>query len=142
MGEIMYLLDTNICIALIQGHPQAHRHFRLKARTCYTSSLVVAELYKGVFCSTRQQANRQDLDRFLQILPQLDFDHHAALEFGKIQGALRRIGRPTGVMDALIAAVARSHQFTLVTHNTSDFIHIENLLLEDWLDELNSTTLA
>jgi tRNA(fMet)-specific endonuclease VapC len=73
--------------------------------------------------------------------PHLDFDHHAALEFGKIQGALRKIGKPTGVMDALIAAVARSHQFTLVTHNTSDFIHIENLVLEDWLDEQHNLTL-
>lgn len=67
----MYLLDTNICIALIQGHPNAYHHFRLKAQHSYTSSLVVAELYKGVFYSTRQQENLQDLPDTLpaQLLP-------------------------------------------------------------------------
>jgi len=69
----MYLLDTNICIALIQGHPNAYHHFRLKAQHSYTSSLVVAELYKGVFYSARQQENLQDLNHFLELLPQLNF---------------------------------------------------------------------
>jgi len=93
----------------------------------------VAELYKGVFCSTRQQANLQDLGSFLRLIPSLAFDEQSALEFGRIQGELKQIGRPTGVMDALIAAVARSRQLTLVTHNTRDFININNLSLEDWM---------
>ena len=132
--DLMYLLDTNTCIALIQDHPQTHSHFRLKGQNCYLSTLVVAELYKGVFCSARQESNLQKLDRFLQLLPRLDFDEQSAIEFGKIQGELRKIGRPTSVMDALIAAVARSRQWTIVTHNIRDFVNIENLRLEDWMD--------
>ena len=56
-------------------------------------------------------------------------------EFGKIQAELRRIGRPTGVLDAVIAAVARSRGDTLITHNTRDFINIPALQLENWLAE-------
>ena len=62
-----------------------------------------------------------------------DFDSRAAIEFGKIQGELRRMGRPTGEMDSLIGAVARSRGDILVTHNTRDFENIPNLQLEDWL---------
>jgi len=49
----MYLLDTNICIAIIKENPQAIQHFQHKYQDCYLTSLVLAELYKGVYCSTK-----------------------------------------------------------------------------------------
>ena len=36
-------------------------------------------------------------------------------------------------VDALIAAIAKHHGATLVTHNTRHFQHISDLSLEDWL---------
>lgn len=50
-----------------------------------------------------------------------------------IQRELREIGRPIGDLDAVIAAVARSRQYILVTDNTRHFINIPNLRLENWL---------
>jgi tRNA(fMet)-specific endonuclease VapC len=44
------------------------------------------------------------------------------------------IGKPTGELDALIAAVARSRNDILVTNNIKDFINIPNLQLENWLE--------
>jgi tRNA(fMet)-specific endonuclease VapC len=35
-------------------------------------------------------------------------------------------------MDLKIAAIALSHQATLLTHNLKDFGQIENLHVEDW----------
>jgi tRNA(fMet)-specific endonuclease VapC len=46
------------------------------------------------------------------------------IEFGKIQNKLRKIGKPTGQLDALIAAVAISQNYILVTDNTRDFENI------------------
>lgn len=66
-------------------------------------------------------------------MPKVDYDREAALEFGKIQSELRRKGKPTGEIDALIAAVARSRNDILVTNNTRHFINIDGLQLEDWL---------
>ena len=43
------------------------------------------------------------------------------------------MGKPTGEIDALIAAVARSRGDIVVTHNTQDFENIPQLQLEDWL---------
>lgn len=62
------------------------------------------------------------------------FGIEAAIEFGKIQSELRKIGKPTGEFDALIAAVARSRDDILVTNNIKDFINIPNLKLDNWLE--------
>jgi len=58
--------------------------------------------------SQRVQQNLTILKQFLKLMPIVEFDRSAAEEFGKIQAELRRIGRPTGEIDAIIAAIARS----------------------------------
>ena len=130
----MYLIDTNICIAFLKGNTQVVNQFQLKHQDCYLSTLVLGELYKGVYCSSKFKKNIVALNQFSNSLPKVDYDREAALEFGKIQAELRRKGRPTGEIDALIAAVARSRQDILVTNNTRHFINIDGLQLEDWLD--------
>jgi tRNA(fMet)-specific endonuclease VapC len=66
-------------------------------------------------------------------MPIVNFNLSAAVEFGKIQAELRRIGRPTGELDAMIAAVARSRGDILVTDNIRHFENITKLQLENWL---------
>ena len=131
----MYLLDTNICIALIKANPKVSSIFMAKAIQCYIPTLVLAELYKGVYCSRKVEKNLEDLNDFLFLVAIEEFDRAAALEFGFIQSELRSNGQPTGKIDALIAAVARSRLDILVTDNTRHFKNIEGLKLENWLDE-------
>ncbi len=131
----MYLLDSNICIAIINQNFSALAEFGIKSNQCYISTIVMAELYKGVYCSQQIQQNLTTLKIFTNSVKIVDFDQNASEEFGKIQAELRRIGRPTGVLDAAIAAVARSRGDILVTNNTRDFINISALQLEDWLAE-------
>jgi tRNA(fMet)-specific endonuclease VapC len=50
-----------------------------------------------------------------------------------VQAGLLDSGRPTPVMDLLIAVTALVHGLMLVTHNTQDFAHIPGLTLVDWL---------
>ncbi len=130
----MYLLDTNICVALLKQNALAVGKFNAKADFCYLSTIVVAELYKGVYCSQRRWQNLSILEQFLSLMPIVDFDSSAAEEFGKIQAELRCIGKPTGELDAIIAAVARSRQNILVTNNTRHFVNISGLQLENWLE--------
>ena len=133
----MYLLDTNICIAILKGNPTVITQFQTQYQNCYLSTLVLAELYKGVYCSTKVAQNLNNLNQLANNLPHIQFDNAAALEFGKIQGELRKLGRPTGELDALIAAVARSRGDIVVTNNTRHFINISNLKLENWLNPEN-----
>lgn len=129
----MYLLDTNICIALNNRNPQALTEFYLKSSDCYISTIVLAELYKGAYCSQKIEQNIKRINEFTSRIIVFEFDKNAAEEFGKIQAELRRVGKPTGEIDAFIAAVARSRQDTLVTNNIRDFENIPNLQLENWL---------
>ncbi|MEH2125651.1 type II toxin-antitoxin system VapC family toxin [Nostoc sp.] len=130
----MYLLDTNICIALLKENPQAVKNFNRYFSKCYLSTIIVAELYKGVYYSQQMSKNLENLQQFTDLLPIEPFDLEAAIEFGKIQSELKNIGKPTGELDALIAAVARSHNDILVTNNIKDFTNIPNLQLENWLE--------
>jgi tRNA(fMet)-specific endonuclease VapC len=92
----MYLLDTNICIAIIKEQENALNNFKIKYKYSYISSLVLAELYKGVYCSSKVEKNLANLNQFIYQLPIVTFDQKASLEFGKIQGELRKIGKPKG----------------------------------------------
>ena len=130
----MYLLDTNICVALLKQNSLAVKQFNTKASLCYLSTVVIAELYKGVYFSQRLQQNLSVLEQFLSLMSIVEFNRDAAQEFGKIQAELRRIGKPTGELDAIIAAVARSRGDILVTNNTRHFINVSNLYLENWLE--------
>ncbi|TVQ41955.1 MAG: type II toxin-antitoxin system VapC family toxin [Gloeocapsa sp. DLM2.Bin57] len=130
----MYLLDTNICIAILKGKINAVDNFSSLYQQSYLSTLILGELYKGVYCSTKVTENLATLNHFVSQLPLVVFDEKAALEFGKIQGELRKIGKPTGHLDALIAGVARSRNDILVTDNTRHFENIANLHLNNWLD--------
>jgi tRNA(fMet)-specific endonuclease VapC len=129
----MYLLDTNICIALMNGNQRAIRTFNQFFPQAYTSTIVIAELYKGIYGSQRQADNLNALHELTQLLDVLPFTSEAALEFGLIQNELKQLSRPTGELDALIAAVARSNGDIVVTNNSRDFQNIPNLELEDWL---------
>lgn len=96
-------------------------------------SLVAAELYYGAYASSRSQENLAKLDRFLQTVSVVNFDLSASRRFGMLKADLRKKGRPTSETDAWIAAIALTHNATLITHNTRDFEHISGLRLEDWL---------
>ena len=52
--------------------------------------------------------------------------------FGTIKSKLRKLGKPTGEMDALIAATAMSHKALLVTRNRKHFENIESLKVDSW----------
>ncbi|MBD2438245.1 type II toxin-antitoxin system VapC family toxin [Nostoc sp. FACHB-110] len=129
----MYLLDTNICIALLKRNPQVIAIFNRFFSQCYLSTIIVSELYKGIYCSKQIEENLEALAQLTELLPVEPFDLAAAVEFGIIQGELRRIGKPTGEIDVLIAAVVRSRGDILVTNNIKDFENIENLQLVNWL---------
>jgi tRNA(fMet)-specific endonuclease VapC len=44
-------------------------------------------------------------------------------------------GKLIGPNDLMIAAIARTHQATLVTHNVGEFGRVAGLQLEDWQAE-------
>lgn len=132
-----YLLDTNACIALINGEPARVRARLQKATAAgarvLISSVAVFELWYGVAKSARQEFNRKRLQTFLAgpvtILAFADADAEIA---GTIRPALEAKGKPIGAYDLLTAGQALRHQLTLVTANVSEFSRIKGIEWQDW----------
>ena len=132
-----YLLDTNACIALINGHPASVRAHMRKATESgdriLVSSVAVFELWCGVAKSTKQDFNQKRLETFLSgpivVLPFDDADSKLA---GPVRAALEAVGKSIGAYDVLIAGQALRHRLTLVTANISEFRRVKGLDWQDW----------
>jgi tRNA(fMet)-specific endonuclease VapC len=131
---MIYLLDTNVCIHLLnERHPAILQHFRQHSPADIAlCSVVKAELLSGARRSQRVEANLQLLKAFFAPLQSLPFDDDCAEHYGKIHADLLTQGKPIGPNDALIAAVARAHNATLITHNIGEFSRVVGLQIEDW----------
>jgi tRNA(fMet)-specific endonuclease VapC len=134
---LTYLLDTNACIALINGRPEAvrRRFARVSAGddVIATSSVVLFELWYGVAKSQRLMANAERIATFLSgPLEVMDFTPEDAEHSGRIRATLEGLGNPIGAYDVLIAGQALRHKATLVTANASEFARVKGLRLQDW----------
>ena len=131
---MIYLLDTNVCIHLLnERHPAILQHFRQHSPADIAlCSVVKAELLYGARRSQRVEANLQLLKAFFAPLQSLPFDDDCAEHYGKIHADLLSQGKPIGPNDTLIAAVARAHKATLITHNIGEFSRVVGLQIEDW----------
>jgi tRNA(fMet)-specific endonuclease VapC len=132
-----YLLDTNACIALINGRPDAvrRRFVRVSAAgdLIATSSVVLFELWYGAAKSQRPKLNAERVTTFLSgPLEVLDFTPEDAEQSGRVRASLEHLGKPIGAYDLLIAGQALRHKATLVTANSSEFRRVRGLRIQDW----------
>ncbi|MBW2328615.1 MAG: type II toxin-antitoxin system VapC family toxin [Deltaproteobacteria bacterium] len=130
-----YLLDTNICIAIIKDCPAEVKE-KLEQTAIgevAISSVVLAELCYGIELSSKQKQNREALDNFLQYATVLDWPEKAGIEYGRIRAFLKGRGTPIGANDLLIAVHALAIDATLVSDNTREFQRVPGLRLENWL---------
>jgi tRNA(fMet)-specific endonuclease VapC len=132
-----YLLDTNACIALINGtETNVRRRFKravARESVILLSSIVAFELWYGVAKSQRKDSNTQRLETFLGgPLDWALFDEDDARAAGTVRAELETVGRPVGAYDVLLAGQARRRGATLVTSNTKEFARVQGLKWEDW----------
>ena len=132
-----YLLDTNVCIAVLnETSPQIEARLlkELRANSLLSvSSVSVFELWYGVAKSARRPSNTQKLTAFLgSWVNLLSFDDEDARVAGELRTEMDAIGRPIGQYDLLIAGQALRHKMTVVTANAREFGRIRNLSWEDW----------
>jgi len=128
----MILLDTNVVIAFFNGSKAVLGRVHSEIDRIALSTLVVAELDYGAKASQKAEENLEKLHRFVDIVRVVPFDLECAKIFGTIKSKLRKMGRPTGAVDALIAATAMSNKAILVTGNRKHFENIKGLKVEIW----------
>jgi tRNA(fMet)-specific endonuclease VapC len=131
---VSYLLDTNICVPLLNRTDSVLRERLLSHRPgeVVLCSIVKAELAFGAQNSQRVAENLERLQRFCSAFQSLPFDDAAADRYGGLRALLRREGRPIGGTDLLIAAIALAAKVTLVTRNAEEFARVPQLALETW----------
>ena len=124
------LLDTDTLSEIAKGidptvavNATAYR----RAFGFYTTSAVsVMEIVRGF----QQNQSTRRLQSFLASVATLEilpFDLPIAELAGRIAGDLERVGRPIGVADPMIAAIALNHGLELVTGNSAHFQRIQQL---------------
>jgi tRNA(fMet)-specific endonuclease VapC len=134
---VIYSLDTNVCIALINGSSHKARGQFIQAVLAQTEltvcSVALHELWYGVAKSKRVDANGKKLTEFLsRDLKILHFSEQDAQVAGDIRAQLERRGKRIGEYDTLIAGQALARGLTLVTANTREFSRVDGLKLVDW----------
>ena len=123
----MYLLDTNIISELRKSKPHGAVLAWFQAvpsSQIFLSAVTIGELQAGIEKTRRQDARKAlEIEVWLANLPvsfnvlSMDIDcfrEYARLMDGKTHDLIE---------DAMIAATARVHRFTVVTRNTKDFQH-------------------
>ena len=131
-----YLLDTNICIYLINKRPLAvlERFSKYSPKDVAISTITLFELQYGIEKSQYRQRSEGALAKFLLPLNLINLDSSSAIEAATIRAQLEKKGMPIGPYDLLIAGLARSRGMALVTNNTKEFERVVGLHLENWVE--------
>ena len=130
-----FLLDTNIA-----GHYINRRHGvfdRARVEVANGNPIgigipVLAELVAGIEHSSSRDRNMTRLKTSLASLRLWPFDSIAAFEYGRIYAELASLGRPIGVVDMMIAAIAMTLGNCTVVSSDSDLLAVPGLSVEDW----------
>jgi tRNA(fMet)-specific endonuclease VapC len=130
-----YLLDTNICIYIINKRPESvYKKFKkVKLENISISSITDFELRYGVEKSQRSEKNFQILEDFLSYLNIVPFDGSASMIAASLRNRLENKGEMIGPYDILIASQAIAKDLVLVTNNEKEFKRIKELKIENWL---------
>lgn len=139
------LLDTNVLSELMRTEPdQAVMDWfsRRVGSVFYISAITQAEILLGIALLPAGK-RRNNLEAAAEAMFRddfagrcLPFDDTCTARFAAIVSGRRRVGFQMTTEDAQIAAVALSHNFILATRNTKDFLHIDDLELQNpWRSE-------
>lgn len=130
-----FLLDTNAASDFVnRRHGVFDRAQREVAagNSIGTAIPVLAEMVAGIERSASRDRNLKSLQLALGSLKLWPFDPPAAFEYGRLHAELRRLGRPIGVIDTMIAAVAKTLGDCTVVSTDSDLHAVPGLTVENW----------
>ena len=132
----MYLFDTDILSQMLKRAPSPTLLTRLAAVPAeqqFTSAITVGEMVYGAYRSDRpDQFLRQLEERLWPNIRILPFNRAAAETYGRLRAQLEEAGTPLAEPDLRIAAIALTHDLTMVTGNIRHFSRVPGLRIERW----------
>ncbi len=135
----MFLFDTDVVSHVLKRAPSPSLLGRLATvppEQQFTTAITVGEMVYGAYRSPRrEQLLRQLEERVWPNVRILPFNRAAAETYGRLRAALERAGTPLSEPDLRIAAIALTHDLTVVTGNVRHFSRVPGLRVENWLVE-------
>lgn len=125
MTDPAFLLDSNICIYVLEGRGEKLRD-RIERHSpgeLVTSSIVLAEVMRGL--NPQDALKFARAEKFFEAFAVHPFDRKAAICY-------RYVPFRRGRFDRLVAAHALALDVTVVTSNIDDFSDVPGLKVEDW----------
>jgi tRNA(fMet)-specific endonuclease VapC len=127
-----YLLDTGTLVEVLRSNPSralVRRLTSVPSRDRWTSVISVSQILLAAR-KARNPKVMQDVIRLVSAVKVAPFDVLAAQSFAKFRAT---VAPDADTDDVMIAAIAVTHDFTLVTRRAKDFSRYPPLRLEDWL---------
>jgi tRNA(fMet)-specific endonuclease VapC len=128
-----FLLHRDICIAWVRSVPLVVSRFQHHRGLLHVSAINVKEVEVWLLGPSARARHLQGFGAMMQAVNTVPVDeavaHRAALLVSTV-----RTGRARMTMaNALVAATALVHGFTLVTHTTQAFTNVSGLGVADWM---------
>ena len=130
----MILLDTDICIELLRGNRSILDRREREAADVAVTFMTAGELFYGAARSSKPDANRERVERFLLTVGCVETDREIMRRFGEEKARREAQGHRLPDADILIAAAALRHNARLVSGNLKHFRRFPGLPAEDWSD--------
>ena len=111
-----FLVDTDIMVDYLRGHPDAVKYIKTNADYIAISLITAAELYAGV----NGDKEEKELEAFLDLFPVLTVTREIAQKAGRYKKEFFK-SHNLGLADALIAASADYYHMNLKTLNRKHF---------------------
>ena len=126
----MIILETNIISEMMKSSPSLsvmawidQQH----ASDLFITTISIAEIAYGLRVLPIGKRRKMLEDAFYQSIRQafeyriLNFDALAADRYGQLMADRKKLGKPLGVLDGQIAAIASINQLKIATRNIFDF---------------------
>lgn len=130
----LYLLDTNTVSYLIKRHPQVTQHLlAVPMHSVCISAITAGELAFGLAKRPEAVALKATVNEFLRRVEVRPWDAPVAQTYGALRAQMQSKGKPLAALDMQIAAHAVHVNATLITSDHA-FLHIDQLMVEDWTE--------
>ena len=135
-----FLLDTNVLSEPMKLIPEQQVVERI-LENIPAIALAAVSFHEMVFGCLQMPDSRRKraVDTYIQqnviaLLPILPYCESAAKWHAEERVRLKKIGKTPPYIDGQIAAIAAINNLTLVTRNTKDFQHFQDLKIENWFE--------
>lgn len=128
------LIDTNIVSMFLRGHASVRDRVAAYVEEHGKLNLSIITVYEALSGLKHRDAKKQmaAFRAFVEASEIWPLTEQSVELSAEIYAALRATGRTVDDIDLLIAGIAGSNGFVVVTNNRKHFDRIEGISVEDW----------